>query len=111
MSDSVAVLPPLLASVWPWIPRTVAPCPQCVCLSGTLPGTRLLHRASAPGADPSTRLRRLLTPLLPGDSPRSTSQIFSSSGFGWITMPYGLPQRFRSTAFLCRLRATKTLLR
>jgi hypothetical protein len=45
------------------------------------------------------------------ESPPSPAQIFSSSGAGWIKIPYELPQRFRSTAFLCRLRATKTLIR
>ena len=99
MSDSVAVVLPLTGLSVAMAPRPPGS-PEFVHLGGTLPGAWLPHRASAPATAPSTRLRRLLTPSMPADSPRRTAQIFSSSGPGWIKIPDGPEPRCSSTAFL-----------
>jgi hypothetical protein len=101
----------MLASTLPWVPALVAPCRPSVRRLKTRPGSALQHRFSGHGADRSPRVPLPLTTPMLWDSPPSPAQIFSSRGAGWIKIPYGLLPRFSSTAFLCRLRATKTLIR
>ena len=57
---------------------------------------------------------RVMTPLLPRQSaggPPPLAQMFFPSGSDWLKIPHGPGQRVSPTEFLCRLRATKTLIR
>jgi hypothetical protein len=95
----------------PEVIRTLAPWHHAVRRSIPIPGRPLPHHPDGPGATCSPHVPRPLIPSRHTPSPPRSVQISSLSGPACIKIPSGHVQRRRSTALLCRLRATKTLIR
>jgi Putative transposase len=102
---------PRPASSGPRVPRPVASSHPSPLLPEPMAGHRLPPPLAALGSHPASGF----SPLCPLRRITGTSLLISHMGFpsgaGCLTIPYGLAPRFRSTPFLWRLRATKTLIR
>jgi Putative transposase len=102
---------PRPASSGPLLPPTAALYHLCALLPHTMAGTPLFPRPAILVSHPRPGPSPLCPPLWTTTTPRINSRICFQSDSGDLKIPYKLARRFRSTAFLCRLRATKTLLR
>src|SRR5882724_4576212 len=93
------------------VPATAALDHPCALLPDTMTGTPLPPRPATRGSHPVSGSSPLGPPRWITDTPFISSRMFFPRDAGCLKIPYGLAPRFRSTAFLCRRRATKTLLR
>jgi Putative transposase len=102
---------PLPASSGPPVPSTVAPSPPGALLPETMAGSSLLPHPAALGSPVASGSSPLCPPHCLTETLRLISRMCFPTGSRCLKIPYGLELRFRSTALLWRLRATKTLIR
>jgi hypothetical protein len=112
MRNRAPVWPPDASIIVAAAPRNRGPYHPCALLPDTIAGgSPLPPRPAAPGYHPASGSSPLSPPQWITGTPPSISRMFFPSGSGCLKIPYGLEPRVSSTAFLCRLRATKMLLR
>src|SRR6266545_7603607 len=99
------------ASLGPRVPATAAPSHPCALLPDTMAGTPLPPHPATLGSHPVSGSSPLFPPRWITGTPPIILRMCFPTGSACLKIPYGLELRFRSTAFLCRLRATKTLFR
>jgi hypothetical protein len=102
---------PRPASSGPPVPATAALYHPCARLPDTMAGTPLPPCPATRGSHPMSGASPLCPPRWITGTPFISSRMCFPRDSGCLKIPYGLEPRFRSTALLCRLRATKTLIR
>jgi hypothetical protein len=99
------------ASSGPPVPGTVPPSPPSALFPETAAGSPLPPRPAALGSPPASGASPLCPPCWSTGTPPIIAEMFFPRGAGCLKIPYRVAPRFRSTPFLCRRRATKTLIR
>jgi hypothetical protein len=99
------------ASLGPPVPGPVAPYHPCALLPDTMAESPLPPRPAALGSPLASGSSPLGPPRWITGTPPIIARMCFPRGSGCLKIPYDLEPRFSSTKFLCRLRATKTLLR